>query len=172
MDNHNEEAKYLNFGKLSIDVSNVAYGRIVKASKIWNETINKEDLQADEINEMTERVGLYLIRQEFIVLYRRYTLVKSIKEYIKRALLTVKIINRSTKAEYEEFQDWVYFTLTGKKKVSLETKNGILEIIENQINEITEQTNLNQEQCLELLQTLLREQLKPLTESIQDPKVS
>jgi len=169
MNDHNEKENILTFGKIKVDVSNVPYGRIVIASKIWNKTIQKENTTSEQINEMTEKVGCYLIRQPLEILSRRYSLIDSVKEYIKRLLITPGYINKSNKEEYEEFQGWVYFALTGKKKENLETDSEIMKFSRKIYKEMEAQ-NISQEQCLELLQTLVVEQAKELKTSTQDHK--
>ena len=156
MNSHIEKEKILTFGKKSIDVSNVSYGRIVKASTIWNKTISKEEVTAEEINRMSEEVGIYLIRQDFNVLRFRFTLSKAIKEYVKRLFLTAKHINKSNKEEYEEFQDWVYFILTGKKKDLLEAQEDMIGDMATLYRRLKKQ-GISLDQCLELLQTLAPE---------------
>lgn len=161
MDSHIEKEKLLTFGKKQIDVSNVSYGRVDKASRIWNKVVQKEDVTVDEINKMSESVGLYLIRQDFDVLLMRFTFFTAIKEYIKRSLLTSKVIRKSNKQEYEEFQDWVYFTLTGKKKEMLQTQADIMDQTVEFYQQMEKQ-GIKPSECLKLLQTLVVEQAKDL----------
>ncbi len=170
MNSHNEEKKFLTFGKKKIDVSNIAYGRIVRAAEVWNETVKKEGVSVKRIQSMIETVGLYLIRQEFRVLHLRYSFFRSIIEYIKRLLLTKRHIRRSNKAEYEEFENWIYFNITGKKKESLERQKGILDLIEEMVVGLEKKTNLDLERCLELLQTSVGGIVEQLSTSTQDLK--
>jgi hypothetical protein len=159
MNSHIEKENILTFGRRSIDVSNVSYGRIVKASTMWNNTIQEENITAEQVNKMSEKVGLYLIRQDFNVLLFRFTFIKSVKEYVKRLFLTVKHINKSNKEEYECFQDWVYFMLTGKKKDHLEAQKDIMGDMAIMYQKLKSQ-GVSLDQCLELLQTLAPEQVK------------
>jgi signal peptidase I len=169
MNDHNEEEYLLTFGNVKVDVSNVPYGRIVVASKIWNRVIQKENVSSEQINKMTENVGCYLIRQPLNILNRRFNKIDSIKEYVKRLFITPKYIYKSNKKEYEEFQEWVYFVLTGKKKENLETDSEIMKF-SRKIYQEMETQNINQDQCLGLLQTLLAEQAKDLKTSTADHK--
>ena len=162
-----EEEKILTFGKKSIDVSNVSYGRIEYASKVWNETLAKEGFTEKDINNMCERVGLYMIRQDFDVLRLRLPFLKAVKSFIKRYKLSIKHIKKSNKKEYEEFQGWVYFTLTGDKKKDLETDLKILKTA-RKVYTGMEKKGLNPEQCSELLQTLLVDQAKELKSYTKD----
>ncbi|MCP4988496.1 MAG: hypothetical protein GY928_21330 [Colwellia sp.] len=167
MDSFIEEEKILTFGNKSFDISNVAYGRIEYAIKEWNKALNIEGFTESDINNMCERVGLYMIRQDFDVLRLRLSFFDSVKSFIKRYMLTIKHIKKSNKQEYEEFQDWVYFTLTGNKKKDLETDTAIMETA-RKIYRDMEKQGINQEQCSELLQTLLAEQVKELQTYTKD----
>lgn len=195
---HNEPFEYLWLGKKKIDVSNVSQGRIDISSEIWNKTVLADYILTDKemkpfknikdptekalavINEQTriknritkdmiERQGLYLIRQDFIVLKRRYSFVKACLEYIKRYLLRVKIFKTLNKKQYEAFEDWISIILTGKKKEDMERRKGILDLLDEMVQELEKKTNLNQEKCLELLQTSVGVIVEELTNSIQDP---
>lgn len=166
-----EKENILTFGKKSIDVSNVAYGRIEKSIDIWNKAISKEGFTEKEINNMCERVGLYMIRQDFSVLRLRMSYLNAVKNYIKRYALTIRHLKKSNKAEYEVFQDWVYFTLTGDKKKDLETDVSMIATT-RKIYQQMESQGISQEQCSALLLTLLQDQVKELKSLKKDHKVS
>jgi len=166
-----EKENILTFGNKSIDVSNVSYHRIEKSIETWNKAISKEGFTEKEINDMCEKVGLYLIRQDFSVLRLRLSFIESVKNYVKRNLLTVNHIKKSNKAEYDTFQDWVYFSLTGNKKKDLETDASMMETTRKIYREMEAQ-GITQEQCSTLLLTLLQDQVKELKILNKDHKVS
>ena len=72
------------------------------------------------------------------------------------------------KVDYEKFEDFVSFTLIGKKKAKLEREQGILELIDQMMVELEERTNLDHEKCLELLRTSAGVIAESLTNSTQD----
>lgn len=169
MNSHIEKENILTFGKKSIDVSNVSYGRIVKASTVWNKAVQDENITPEKINKMCDTVGLYLIRQDFSVLRLRFTFLTAIKEYIKRLFLNRYHINKSIKTEYDEFQDWVYFQLTGKKKENLKTEADLMEQTIS-FYQAMEKKGIKPDKCLELLQTLVLEQASELKTSTNSRK--
>ena len=191
MDSHLEKPFYLTFGKTSIDVSNVPYGREKIVARQWNELRvkplnirernsgeSREDyqeyvskqkvLKIKEFDRMVDKVGLYLIRQPLSVLLFRYTFFKAVKSYIQRMFLTIRKIEKSNHAQYDAFQDWIYETITGEKKKRLETKATVIDQIVNIYGEMESKYDISPEECRELLQTLvvgLRHQLKNYTAS-------
>lgn len=197
MNGHNEPFKYLWLGNKKLDISNVSQGRIDIASEIWNTTIaeeitlnEKEQEQVKavkddyeratfaialntkkknkQIKKMIEEIGLYLMRQDFIVLKRRYSFIKACLEYIKRYLLRVRLFKTLNKDQYEKFEDWISIILTGKKKEDIERQKGILDLLDEMVQELEKKTNLNPEKCLELLQTSVKGIVEELTNSIPD----
>jgi len=166
-----EEENILTFGNKSIDVSNVSYYRSERSIDTWNKVISKEGFTELEVNEMCEKVGLYMIRQDFSVLRLRMTFIESVKNYVKRYLLTIKHIKKSNKEEYNIFQDWVYFSLTGNKKKDLETDVSMMETTRKIYREMEAQ-GINQDQCATLLLTLLKDQMNDLKNLNTDHKVS
>ncbi len=198
MNSHNEKKEYLTFSKMKIDISNVPYGRIVIAMDLWNdklreheqqleEFLNKNDdmdnpenkklfgdlqaVQRVEFKSVSDNIGLYLIRQPLQVLNRRYFFIKSRVEFIKRYFITEKKLNYLNKEQYEEFDEWVYFTMTGKKKEDLLRQKSMLDLLVQMSKELEEKINLTQEECAELLQTSLGGIVEGLTNSIRDHKV-
>jgi hypothetical protein len=196
MNGHNEPF-YLWLGKKKLDVSNVSQGRIDIASEIYDDAINEDVPLTDKENKkvrlikddyerataaiyiktknknkqikaMIEKVGLYLMRQDFIVLNRRYPFVKSCIEYIKRYLLSVRLFKTLTTDQYKEFEDWISIILTGKKKEDHERRKGILDLLEEMVKSLERKTRLNHEKCLELLQTSVEAIAEELTTSTQD----
>lgn len=154
-----EDENILTFRKKSFDVSNVSYDRIQKASATWNKEVSREDMTTESINKMSEEVGLFLIRQDFSVLLFRMTFFRALKSYISRCLLTLRNIKKSNKAEYEAFQDWVLFQITGKKKDLLEVETSMMESSTKIIKSLMDQ-GYSLELCQESLLTLLQDVLK------------
>lgn len=168
MDKIIEEKEYLKLGKHTIDVSNIPVGRKKIVRELWNDTIKEyqeelkktEDIEAitviynKRITDIYERQGLYLIRQPFIVLSRRYGFFKTILEIIKRRLLTVKFLNRLDEKDYDAFQEWVHFTITGSKKKDLEIQESLM-LAQNKMMEVSEKMNISPDQLTALLLTLL-----------------
>ena len=171
MNSHNEKEEILILGKKKIDVSNIPYGRIEIASNVWNKTISKEGVTSKETRVMINSVGRYLIRQPFIVLLRRFSFWQSIQEYLKRLFITNKTLKLATKSQFEEFDSWVSYTMTGKKKEDLQRQEGILELLNTMVKELEAKTNLSQEKCLELLRTSAGVIVESLTTSTQDQAV-
>jgi len=152
-----EDENILTFRKKSFDVSNVSVDRREKAEIIWNKEVSREDMTTQSVNKMSERVGLFLIRQDFSVLLFRMTFFKALKSYISRYLLTIRNIKKSNKAEYEAFQSWVLFTMTGKKKELLEVETSMMESASKIVLNLMDQ-GYSLELCQESLLTLLQDQ--------------
>lgn len=188
MNNHNEERYMLYFGRMGVDVSNVSYGReeIAKDKYLQacEEHIVLTDKQKKGLSEEDQQklitkiksrkrqnifdwIGLYLIRQDFIVLKRRFNLIKAIYEYIKRYCLTTRFIKRSNEKQYREYEDWLCMKIFGKKKVNLEIRDSLLDKMETIMVDIMEKTNLEHDQCLALLQTLAMETAEQSINSTQ-----
>jgi hypothetical protein len=200
MNGHNEPFKYLWLGKKKLDVSNVSQGRTDIATEKWNKTISEEyTLSTKEMEpfhkikdpvekakaviqeqtiiknkitkKMIEDVGLYLMRQDFVVLNRRYSFIKACIEYIKRYLLSVRLFKTLNKTQYEAFEDWISELLTGKKKSDIELQKGVLDLLMEMVKDLEERTNQDQETCLKLLQISRGVIVEQLMNSIQDPQV-
>ena len=169
MKSHCEEKEYLSINGKDFDVSNVPYNRVIIASEKWEaERLNKSTEASKRIksfNDMVLYVILYLVRQPFKTLLKRYTFKDAIKEYFKRLLLTKKAVLNSTRTEYENIEDWIYFKITGKKKASLVRQKGLLDIMEEHLEIMEKATTLDTEQCLRLLQTFVQDQTKTYTQS-------
>lgn len=163
-----EKEKILTFRKKSFDVSNVSVERIEKMTPVWDKEVSRKDFTNTSINKMSEKVGLYLIRQDLSTLMFRMTFWEAIKTYILRYLLTVKNIRKSNKAEYEEFQSWVLFTMTGKKKDLLEVETNMMESSSQIVKNLMDQ-GYSLELCQESLLILLKDLTKrgETSESIQ-----
>jgi len=156
-----EPESILTFRKKSFDVSNISVDRIEKAEIIWNKEVLRDGFTTESINKMSENVGLYLIRQDFSVLLFRMTFMKALKSYISRYLLTLRNIKKSNKAEYEEFQAWVLFVMTGKKKDLLEVETSMMESSTKIMKSLMDQ-GYDLELCQDALLTFLKGQEKPL----------
>lgn len=176
MKSHNEEKELLSVNGKDYDVSNIQYKRILIAQNIWETTRTKKIDNADKkiksFSNMILLVTLYLIRQPFRHLLKRYSFKDAVKEYFKRLFLTKRSILNSTKEEFELIEDWVYYKITGKKKASLVRQKGLLDLMEETLVEMETATNLNIEECLKLLQTFVQDQTKTLIQSTGSPKVS
>ncbi|MCP4986044.1 MAG: hypothetical protein GY928_08230 [Colwellia sp.] len=197
MNDHNEKKEYINIGKRKIDISNIPYGKIAISMDLWNEKCREReqeiaqylednenekqsklekdlgDIKARQVVEfqsLSDSIGLELIRQPLTVLCRRYFFIKAFFCFIGRYLITQKTISRLNKKQYEEFDEWVYFTMTGKKKEDLLRQKGLLDLLTEMEIELESKTNLNLEQCLTLLQTSLGGIVEQLTHSTPDLK--
>ena len=158
MDKIIEDQELLTIGKKTFDVSNVSLDRKEKAMIIFNNTIEnmKENFDILKFNRMVDKQGVFLIRQNFSVLTRRMSFFKALKSYISRCLLTVKYIRNCNAKEYDEWQGWVYFKITGKKKEDLQVQDEMMQIAMNFYKE-AKKKGLNLEQSQELLLILLQE---------------
>ena len=197
MNSHNEDKQILNLGRIKIDVSNVPYGKECVAMDQWNEKRREQiketedllieteemstpeqnkrlgDLQAIHVAEfrlLSDSLGIELIRQPLFVLRRRYFILKAIWEYVRRYFITIKTISSMNKKDYDDYDEWVYFRLTGKKKEDLVRQKGLLDLLVEMELELEKKTNLNLEACLELLQTSVEGIAEGLTNSIADHK--
>ena len=152
MDKLIEDQELLTIGKKTFDVSNVAVGRKKIARRVWDAMVvdytreiseaREEDKQAIEkayaiiVSDLYDSLGLYLIRQQGIVLERRFSFMGSIIDFIRRYLLTIKYINKSNEDEYNKFQEWAHFNITGTKKKDLETDNLIIKMERAAVEEL------------------------------------
>ncbi|MGB3513244.1 MAG: hypothetical protein WBA93_29325 [Microcoleaceae cyanobacterium] len=174
MKSHNEDKEMLSINGKEYDVSNIQYKRILIAQNIWeSERIKKvenADKKIKSFSNMILLVTLYLIRQPFKHLLKRYSFKDAVKEYFKRLFLTKRSLLSSTKEEFEIIEDWVYYKITGKKKASLMRQKGLLDLMEETLVEMEKTTNLNTEACLKLLQTFVQDQTKTLIQSTDSPK--
>lgn len=174
MKSHCEEKEYLSINGKDYDVSNIPYKRVLIASEKWEaERLNKEAEPSKRIksfNNMVLYVILYLVKQPFKTLLKRYTFKDAVKEYFKRLLLTKKALLNSNKTEYEDIEDWIYFKITGKKKASLVRQKGLLDIMEEHLEMMEKATTLDTDQCLKLLQTFVQDQTKTYTQSTNTQK--
>jgi hypothetical protein len=172
MDSHNEDFKYIHFGKRKLEISNIAYMEIVRMKPLWDEQVKKETFTELDINNMVNKVGLYLIRQSFAKLKERYTPLKAFWEFVKRYVFYgIKSIEKLNGDQYEEFQGWVYELVTGQKKKFPKMKLTVLDQVTNLYVEMEEKYNIHPDICKESLQILVRDQAKLLIESTKDQQV-
>lgn len=170
MDKFIEEEQVLTIGNRSFDVSNIPTGKKKVSRRIWdnmvrdfnreleesNNTLEVQQKYNDIIYDIYNSQGVYLIRQSFIVLKRRYGFLATCKEIIKRAFLSVRYLNSLSDEELEPFREWIHFNITGVKKKEIEATNQIQKIELEMLKEI-EALNLKPETLTKLLQTFLRE---------------
>lgn len=155
-----DDPEYLTIGKYTFDVSNVSVYRKQIARRAYNEAI--KEMQGSKeydmflLENIIDTYGLFMIRQDLSILKRRIPLIKAIKSYIKRYMLTIKYIRKSNEKEYELFSEWAYFNITGLKKKDLTQINQIQEMEKMALEEI-QKISTNPEQQRILLQTFLQE---------------
>ncbi len=166
-----EEEEILIIGQKSFDVSNTQLGKKKIVRRIWDKMVKDynqelEDAKTEEteteihnkyrdiIVSIYEKQGLYLIRQDFIVLKRRFGFWIACKEYIRRYLLSVKYLNRLSEKENEPFQSWAHYNITGVKKKELESLSQIQKLEIEVINQ-AKRKNVSLEVLMDALPTLL-----------------
>ncbi len=150
-----EDEKILTFGNKSIDVSNVAYGRIEIASELWNKERTDEKMTAKSFNDMVVKIGIFMIVQDFAVLRLRMNFFKACISWFRRLFITEKTIKQSNAKEYEAFEDWIYEQITGDKKKDLLIDAEMMKMSRDVYKKMMEQGK-TLEQCTELLSTLLQ----------------
>ena len=161
MDKHYEEPKYLTLCNTDYDISNVSKGRVDRAKDYWNKAQGigftrqgkvkqeeKKELTAKQYENLINKIGLMLIRQDWLTLRHRMTIKQAAVEYIKRGMLTLKKLNRANREEYQIFQDWVVFVLFGRTPEDLKKKSQ-MELLAIQLYKTLEENNLSVDQCLE-----------------------
>lgn len=171
MRRHVEKENIMVFGRKAIDVSNIAIKKIDAAIERFNEAVAKVqagELDSKGFNSVIDIIGVDFIKHEYKTLRIRFSPVKSIIEMMKRHFFTIDDVKSLSKENYNEFHDWVYFQITGRKKKDLETQNEVMEMTLKIYQEAKEKLNLNQETCTELLMTYLKDQTKPLSPSTED----
>jgi len=130
--------KIIEIGKYKIDVSNISVKRKRIAVKDWNTLFNiKQDKDGTAMRDskgnvqlvdkpriFTEKqasrgvlnIGLYLARQDFKILNRRFKFTDAVKEFFKRYFISVRYIESLTPEELNIFVEWIYEYITGTKK--------------------------------------------------------
>ena len=156
-----DEAEYLTIGRFTFDVSNVSMIRKIVARRAHDELALRYDEekiveQTEEMQKLIEKYGLYMIRQKLSMLRRRLTLKDAIKSYIQRYLLTRRYIYDQTEPEYQAFEEWAYFNITGRKKKDQILVKQIQEMEKMALEEINKISTDPEKQRI-LLQTFLQE---------------
>ena len=155
-----EDKELLTIGNITVDVSNVPYYKKRISRRVWDEAVkdmgNDKDYDIIIFDDIVDTYGLYMLRQDFAVLKRRMSFIKAVWSYIKRYLITIRYIRKTNETEYNKFQEWAFFNITGTKKKELESVNQIQKMELVMIKEM-EKLNLSQDQLTELLRTFLRE---------------
>lgn len=173
--NHIEKEYYLELGRKKVDVSNVSTGKSLKALELYNEAVTKysnKETTLEECMKTINIIGVSLIKHNYDSLRIRFNPIESIIEIIKRKFITIKDIYNLNKEQYEEFQAWAYFAITGEKKKDLEAKAEITTMTMKMYQRAKDELNLSPDECLESLMTLLRDQTKQLKTYTTDHKVS
>jgi len=160
MNSHIEIERLLTLGKKTYDVSNVSYLSKVKTMRIWDNVASKEEITASELDNMVIKVGLMLIRQSIEILMFRMGFFQALKSYISRLFITKNRIKKLSLNQYEDFEDFVYSTLTGDKKKDLEVDQVMLKSIRELFIKMQTEMKLNPDQCLGLLMTFVNDQAK------------
>ena len=157
--------KIIEIGKYSFDVSNISVKRKRIASKMWNVLfnikINKDG--EPEVNEKgevqlietpkkrTEKqatrglliIGLYLVRQDFKILDRRFKYTDAIKEFFKRYFVTVRYIESLTPDQMNNFVEWIYEVVTGSKKKVTDLMSQIMSSMGDLVKDMSEEEILH-----------------------------
>jgi hypothetical protein len=168
MDKLIEDEEILTIGKKTFDVSNTAIGRKKISRRIWDKMVkdynaelesDKDDIEVhskfrDIIESIYEKQGLYLIRQNFIVLKRRYGFLTACKEYLRRRFLSVRYLNSLSEKENEPFQAWAHLNITGVKKKDLEMLSEIQKLEIRLVEQLKKQ-NISLEQLMDALPIFL-----------------
>ena len=173
MNKHTEVEDIMTFGNKSFDVSNVAVGKSLQGLEDFNKGVKK--LQNDEITSteftfIVSEIGVELLKHDYKTLRIRMNPFKAIIQVIKRHFIDITYIYRLQKDDFQDFQDWVYFQITGDKKKDLEAQSDMMTITTKMYRQAKEELNLSPEECLASLMTLLRDQTKHLKASTEDPK--
>jgi len=156
-----DDTEILKIGKKSFDVSNISAKRKIISKIAYSDTVKEmgknEEYDMILLDDLIIHYGLYMIRQDFMVLARRMPFFKAVKSYIKRYLLSIRYIySLDEKTGYSEFFDWAYFQVTGLKKKDLIEEDQIQTLLKIANQEIRKVAKTPEEQRT-LLRTLLQE---------------
>ena len=155
-----EDEELLIIGNFTIDVSNVPMYKKKISRRVWDKAVKEmgSDMNYDLIifDDIVDVYGLYMIRQDFYILKRRMTLLKAVWSYIKRYLLSLRYIKKLNETEYNKFQEWAYFNITGTKKKDVKAINQIQKL-ELKAIEAIKNLDLSPDLLQELLLTFLQE---------------
>ena len=173
MNKHTEDENIMTFGNKSFDVSNVAVGKTLQGLEDFNNGVAKlqtEEITTADFTLIVSKIGVELLKHEYETLRLRMGFFEAVKQFIKRSFINTKYIYRLNKEDFENFQDWVYFQITGDKKKDLETRADMMEITTKMYQQAKDELNLTPDECLASLMTLLRDQTKHLTAYTDDHK--
>jgi hypothetical protein len=155
-----EDKELLTIGNITIDVSNVPYYKKRISRRVWDGAVkdmgNDKEYDLIIFDDIVDTYGLYMLRQDFAVLKRRMSFIKACWSYVKRSFLSIRYIRKTNETEYNKFQEWAFFNITGTKKKDLKAINQIQKMELLMIEEM-EKLNLSQDQLTALLQTFLQE---------------
>jgi hypothetical protein len=155
-----EDPEILTIGKKSFDVSNISMKRKTIARRAYNhfaQNMGTDNIKNNKLMQnILDKYGMYMIRQDLSILKRRMTLKEALKTYIERFLLTKRYIYKFSEKEYELFNEWSYFNITQRKKKESETINQILEMEKMALQEVRKIAK-DPSQQRKLLQTFLQE---------------
>lgn len=156
-----DDTEILKIGKRSFDVSNVSAKRKIISRIAYKDTVKEmgenEEYDLILLDDLIIHYGLYMIRQDFLVLARRMPFLKALWSYIKRYLLTVRYIySLDETTDYTVFYEWAYFQCTGLKKKDLIEEDQIQTLLKIANQEIRKVARTPEQQKI-LLQTLLQE---------------
>lgn len=155
-----EEENILTFGKIKIDVANVSHRKEREAITMWTNFRAKgsdEDLSVEDYYKVINKIGYFLIKQKLSNILRRKSLFPAIIEYIKRLLITPKVIDNSLKGEYKEFHNWISIITTGKTLEENEKKNE-MDMLGMRMYTALMNLGYSPDQCVELLLTFVERQ--------------
>ncbi len=132
-----EPEKIIEIGKYKIDISNISVKRKRIASRDYNrlqnykldengEVVfkNGQPLKNENNKKISEkkaikellRISLYLVRQDFLILNRRFKFKTAVKEYFKRYFINIRYIETLTTKQMNSLVEWTYEELMGVKK--------------------------------------------------------
>lgn len=144
----------------------MSHGRIERAKAMWSKYFELDDnktRKASFYNRKANKIGSYLLSQDFYILRRELSFGMAFKEWFKRKfILSARYINRCLKSEYDEFHNFVSLTITG---LSLEDikKNNEMQNYTRKIYDLMAEQGVSPDQCVALLTTLLRGQATQLS---------
>ncbi len=151
--------KELIFGKYKINVEDLSHDRIEKAKGKWERAFydDNKSRKKSHYNKKANKIGSYLINQDFFILKRTLSFTDACKEWFKRTIiLNSWYLNKSLKKEYDVFHDFVTVTITGLTIGDLK-KNSKIEKLGREMYRELEEMGYTDEQCLELFRTFAQE---------------
>ena len=148
----------IKLGKHEFDITDISLNARHHAVKMWNKThgietdkdgnakkndkgeiiINKRNVTEKKFTNEVYDIGLFLLRQEFIVLNRKFPFMQAVREFIKRQLITKAYIKTLSEKNVEDFVSWIYFVMTGKKKATAYLEAEIITALNKMMENKTE----------------------------------